>query len=46
MEFCKEDFRATWSEDLMGASAYNINEPADLMSAIQTEVLSETTEMN
>lgn len=41
---CKEDFRATWSEDGLGASAWNINEPADLMNAIQTEVLSETAE--
>jgi len=37
---CKEDFRQTWSEDSMGASASNPNAPADIMEAIQLEVLS------
>jgi len=37
---CKEDFRQTWSEDSMGASASNVNAPADIMEAIQLEVLS------
>lgn len=44
MEICKEDFRATWSDDSLGASAWNINDPSDIMGAIQTEVLSETAE--
>lgn len=44
LDVCKEDFRATWSDDSMGASAWNINDPADIMAAIQTEVLSETAE--
>jgi hypothetical protein len=39
-QVCKEDFRQTWSEDSMGASASNPNAPADIMEAIQTEVLS------
>lgn len=37
---CKEDFRQTWSEDKLGASAKNANAPADIMEAIQLEVLS------
>ena len=37
---CKEDFRQTWSEDSMGASASNVNAPADIMEAIQLEMLS------
>ncbi len=41
---CKEDFRATWSEDSMGASASNVNAPADIMEAIQVEMLGETAE--
>lgn len=44
MEFCKEDFRATWSGDSMGDSAWNLSEPADIIKAIQVEVLSETAE--
>ena len=38
-DVCKEDFRQTWSEDSMGASASNPNSPADIMEAIQIEVL-------
>ena len=37
---CKEDFRQTWSEDSIGASASNPNAPADIMEAIQLEMLS------
>lgn len=37
---CKEDFRQTWSEDSMGASASNVNAPSDIMEAIQLEMLS------
>lgn len=43
-QVCKEDFRATWSEDSMGASAWNKNAPGDIMDAIQVEVLGETAE--
>ena len=43
-DICKEDFRATWSEDSMGASASNPNAPADIMEAIQLEVLSSQSE--
>ena len=43
-DICKEDFRATWSEDSMGASASNPNAPADIMEAIQLEVLSSQAE--
>ena len=39
-QICKEQFRATWSEDLMGASAWNVNAPRDIMEAITLEVLS------
>ena len=44
LSVCKEDFRATWSEDLEGASASNPNAPSDIMEAIQMEVLSATAE--
>ena len=44
LEVCKEDFRQTWSEDSMGASAANVNSPADIMEAIQVEVLSSQSE--
>jgi hypothetical protein len=44
LSVCKEDFRATWSEDSMGASAHNENAPADIMEAIQVEVLGSTGE--
>ena len=43
-QICKEDFRQTWSEDSMGASASNVNAPADIMEAIQVEMLGETAE--
>ena len=43
-QICKEDFRSTWSEDSMGASASNPNAPADIMEAIQLEVLSSQAE--
>ena len=38
-DVCKEDFRSTWSTEIMGASAANPNAPADIMEAIQVEVL-------
>lgn len=40
LQICKEDYRQTWSEDKLGASASNPNAPADIMEAIQMEVLS------
>ena len=43
-EVCKEDFRQTWSEDSMGASASNPNAPSDIMEAISTEVLASQAE--
>lgn len=39
-QVCKEEYRQTWSEDLLGASASNPNMPSDIMEAIQLEVLS------
>jgi hypothetical protein len=39
-QVCKEDFRQTWSEESLGASASNPNAPSDIMEAIQLEVLS------
>ena len=44
-DVCKEDFRQTWSEDSMGASASNPNAPADIMEAIQLEMLSSQAEL-
>jgi hypothetical protein len=44
LQICKEDFRATWSQETMGASASNPNAPADIMEAIQVEVLGQTAE--
>lgn len=38
-DVCKEDFRATWSDGIMGASASNVTAPSDIMDAIQAEVL-------
>ena len=38
-DICKEDFRQTWSEDSMGASASNPNAPADILEAMQVEIL-------
>jgi len=43
-DVCKEDFRQTWSEDLIGASASNPNAPRDIMEAITVEVLGEQAE--
>lgn len=43
-DICKEDFRQTWSEPTMGASAANDSAPADIMEAIQLEVLSSQAE--
>lgn len=43
LSVCKEDFRATWSDASMGASAWN-ESPADIMKAIEVEVLSATAE--
>lgn len=43
-DVCKEDFRATWSDESMGAYASNPNAPADIMEAIQVEVLGQTAE--
>lgn len=44
IQVCKEDFRSSWSEDLIGSSAWNPNAPSDIMAAITTEVLSSTAE--
>ena len=41
---CKEDFRAQWSEESMGASAHNDNAPSDIMEAIAVEKLAQTAE--
>ena len=41
---CKEDFRAQWSEETMGASAHNDNAPKDIMDAILVEKLAQTAE--
>jgi hypothetical protein len=41
---CKEDFRAQWSEESMGASAHNNNMPSDIMEAITVEKLAQTAE--
>jgi len=38
-DVCKEDFRATWSDGIMGAGAANATSPSDIMDAIQAEVL-------
>lgn len=43
-EICKEDFRAQWSEETMGASAHNDNAPKDIMDAIMVEKLAQTAE--
>lgn len=43
-EVCKEDFRAQWSEESMGASAHNDNAPKDIMDAILVEKLAQTAE--
>jgi hypothetical protein len=41
---CKEDFRAQWSSETMGASASNNNMPSDIMDAILVEKLAQTAE--
>jgi len=41
---CKEDFRAQWSSESMGASAYNDNAPKDIMDAVLVEKLAQTAE--
>jgi hypothetical protein len=41
---CKEDFRAQWSSESMGASAHNNNAPSDIMDAITVEKLAQTAE--
>jgi len=38
-DVCKEDFRATWSDGIMGGGASNPTAPSDVMDAIQAEVL-------
>jgi len=38
-DVCKEDFRATWSDGIMGGGAANGTAPSDIMDAIQAEVL-------
>ena len=38
-DVCKEDFRQTWSDGIMGAGAANSTAPSDIMDAIQAEVL-------
>jgi len=43
-QICKEDFRQTWSEDGMGASASNPNMASDILEAITTEVLASQAE--
>ena len=43
-DVCKEDFRSTWSTEIMGASAANPNAPTDIMEAIQVEVLAAMSE--
>lgn len=44
IQVCKQDFRQTWSEDSMGASASNPNAPADIMEAISMELLASQAE--
>ena len=43
-DVCKEDFRQTWDEDLVGASASNPNLPQNIAEAIIMEVLGEQSE--
>lgn len=43
-QICKQEFRQTWSSDSMGASASNPTAPADIMEAMQVEVLGQTAE--
>lgn len=43
-DVCKEDFRSTWSSDLMGDSAADPNMASDIQAAILAEVLASTAE--
>ena len=43
-DVCKEDFRSTWSSDLMGDSAANPMMASDIQAAILAEVLAATAE--
>jgi len=43
-EICKEDLRQIWSSSTMGFSAHNDNLPADVESALMTEMLDELSE--
>lgn len=43
-QVCKEDFRATWSEDLQGSSAANPQLASDIETAILGEILGQTAE--
>ena len=38
---CKEEFRPTWTGDLMGASAYNPNEPTDVINGMMSDLLAQ-----
>lgn len=44
LDICKEDFRPTWSEDLMGSSAWNDQAPKDVLDAMTASVLAEEAE--
>jgi len=44
LQICKEDFRQTWNESSMGASAVNNNIPSDEAEAIEMEILSSQAE--
>lgn len=44
IQICKEDYRQTWSEDLMGSSASNPNAPADIIEQIKVDILASTAE--
>ena len=44
LQICKETFRQTWSEPTMGDSAHNVNAPANIIEAIQAEMLSSQAE--
>lgn len=41
ISICKEDFRPTWSEDELGASAWNERAPQDIMNAMQADLLAQ-----
>lgn len=44
LQICKEDYRQTWSEDLLGSSAHNPNLPQDIIEQIKLDILSSTAE--